>query len=87
LLKVEENIKGGLNKEPRSTHIFVSFLIQYSSLKKFIIPLFSAKERRYPFNLEKQGNLRKNPRKITLRRKHPKPWDNKCFVFINLEKI
>jgi hypothetical protein len=59
LLKDKENIKGGLNKEPGSTHIFVSFLIQYSSLEKFIIPLFSAKERRYPINLEKQGNLRK----------------------------
>jgi hypothetical protein len=47
LLKVEENIKGGLNKEPGSTHIFVSFLIQYSSLEKFIVPLFSTKEMRY----------------------------------------
>jgi hypothetical protein len=45
--KVETNIKGGLNKEPGRTHIFVSFLIQYSSLEKFIIPLFSAKERIY----------------------------------------
>jgi len=41
LLKVRENIKGSLNKEPGSTHIFVSLLIQCSSLEKPIIPLFS----------------------------------------------
>jgi hypothetical protein len=34
-------MNGGLNKEPGSTHIFVSLLIQYSLLEKFIIPLFS----------------------------------------------
>jgi hypothetical protein len=46
-LKDKENRKGNLNKEPGSTHIFVSFLIQYSSLENFIIPLFSTKIRRY----------------------------------------
>jgi hypothetical protein len=59
LLNVEGNINGGLNKEPGNTHIFVSFLIQYSSLEKFNIPLFYTEEMRYLFILGKQGKLRK----------------------------
>jgi hypothetical protein len=36
VLKVKENRKGKLNKEPGSPHIFVSLLIQYSSLKNLL---------------------------------------------------
>jgi hypothetical protein len=43
MLKVKENRKGKLNKESESPHIFVSLLIQYSSLEKFIILWFSTK--------------------------------------------
>jgi hypothetical protein len=43
MLKVKENRKGDLNKEPGGTPIFVRVLIQYSLLEKFIIPWFSIK--------------------------------------------
>ena len=43
VLKVKENRKGNLNREPGNTHIFVSLLIQCSSQEKSIIPLFSTK--------------------------------------------
>jgi hypothetical protein len=59
VLKVKETRKGDLIKEPRSTLIFVSILIQCSFLEKFIIPWFSIKINRIPFILRKQGKLRK----------------------------
>jgi len=43
MLKVKENRKGDLNKEPGSPHIFISILIQCSLLEKLIIPWFSIK--------------------------------------------
>jgi hypothetical protein len=38
MLKVKENRKGNLNKEPGSPHIFISILSQCSLLEKWIIP-------------------------------------------------
>jgi hypothetical protein len=43
MLKVKENKKGDLIKEPGGTPIFVRVLIQCSLLGKFIIPWFSIK--------------------------------------------
>jgi hypothetical protein len=43
VLKVKENRKGDLIKEPGGTPIFVSILIQCSLLENFIIPWFSIK--------------------------------------------
>jgi hypothetical protein len=43
MLKVKENRKGDLIKEPGGTPIFVRVLIQYSSLEKFIILWFGTK--------------------------------------------
>ena len=43
MLKVKENKKGDLIKEPGGTPIFVRTLIQCSSLEKSIMPWFSMK--------------------------------------------
>ena len=43
MLKVKENKKGDLIKEPGGTPIFVRVLIQCSLLEKLIIPWFSIK--------------------------------------------